>query len=552
MGYFSHVESTESHAEANYFTPPCQITRSRGSYATDKDALCPLVNVGGMKTSPSLFNHSPFAKRALRLLAMNPFGSEYAERKLEETPNSERFRSHIRTLEKANVLVPASWEVPHAVGNYMAVLKDQVYARAIFDLRWTNERTIVENIPFHVFGTSELVKALILLGNTAESRIRFLHGDIKNMYYQIPISSALSYACCIRHGGRLLRPTVLPMGYKHACSIAQSIMWAILSYCEPNDVILTGVREINSMIEVQGIVYLPQGGFIALLYDSFLLAATSNMLERWEARLVRNFNVFNLVPKYIKRECNTCSFTFCGIQILQKEGKTYWKVDPSTQSIWFSMSRQLRPNTPRILFQFAGYLRHAHTILGIAPRDLGRIGKLQSDLGSIENWDAKILPDSVSTLVIDKVQQVTYANERTRDSKMFSQPTLHKRVYFAAVDATTIRLAIWPMKNGDVLKDKIEQYLCKMDIILAEATAIANAIRCAHNNGFQFVVIANDNTAACHSFVKGYSPLDTLDHIIKGCECFKGKLVLCDIPSEENIADVGTRPEKVYTESEYN
>ena len=54
-----------------------------------------------------------------------------------------------------------------------------------------------------------------------------------------------------------------------------------------------------------------------------------------------------------------------------------------------------------------------------------------------------------------------------------------------------------------------------------EATAITNAIRCAHDNDFQFVVIANNNTAACHSFVKGYSPLDTPDHTVKGCEGFK-------------------------------
>ena len=134
---------------------------------------------------------------------------------------------------------------------------------------------------------------------------------------------------------------------------------------------------------------------------------------------------------------------------------------------------------------------------------------------------------------------------------MFSKPTLNKRVYFAAVDATPTRWAVWPMKKGEVSRDEIIYQACKLEIVLAEATAIANAIQSAHSKGFQFIVIANDNTAACHSFVKGYSPLDALDHIIKGCQNFKGKLILCDIPSEENIADVGTRPEKIYSESEY-
>ena len=414
-----------------------------------------------------------------------------------------------------------------------------------------DERITVDDLAFHTFGTSELVRALIQLGNTAQSKIRFLHGDIKNMYYQIPISAALSYACCIRQGKRLLRPTVLPMGYKHACSIAQSLMWAVLSYYESSDVVLTGVQEMNSMNEMQGIVYLPDGGFIALLYDSFLFAITELMLKHWEARLSRNFQVFNLVPKYIRRECCTCEFTFCGIEIAQKEGKTYWKVDPSTQRTWSSMSQLLHSNTPRILFQFAGYLRHAHTILGIAPRELGRISKLQSDQGKIENWDARILPESVSALVVRMVQHVAHVNEKARDWQMFSNPTLNKRVYFAAVDATPTRWAVWPMKKGEVSRDEIIYQACKLEIVLAEATAIANAIRSAHSKGFQFIVIANDNTAACHSFVKGYSPLDALDHIIKGCQNFKGKLILCDIPSEENIADVGTRPEKIYSESEY-
>ena len=131
-------DKSDRPVEPEYFLPPCDIRRGRGAYATDNDVLCPLVNVAGMKLCSSLFEHAPFAKRALELLSKDPFMSNYEVRKLKETPNSERFRSHIQTLEKAKVLVPASWEVPHAIGNYMAVLKDQTYVRAIFDLRWTN------------------------------------------------------------------------------------------------------------------------------------------------------------------------------------------------------------------------------------------------------------------------------------------------------------------------------------------------------------------------------------------------------------------------------
>ena len=46
--------------------------RGRGSFANDRDPLCPLQNVGGIKIMSSDFAHIPFACQALKLLGTSP------------------------------------------------------------------------------------------------------------------------------------------------------------------------------------------------------------------------------------------------------------------------------------------------------------------------------------------------------------------------------------------------------------------------------------------------------------------------------------------------
>ena len=365
------------------------------------------------------------------------------------------------------------------VGKYMAVLKDEKFARAIFDLRWTNERTILTEISFKIPSTAELIQALVDLGDCTKKRFRFLHGDIKNWYYQIPITPELGSACCIRQGSSNLRPTVLPMGYKLACGIAQSIMWGILTYRDHNPTELDGLESALTDTRAPGIVLLHEGGFIALMYDSFLIVSTESTLKRWHVNLKYNFRKFNVVAKYMTMEKNTCQFTYCGIRIIQKEGHISWMADPTVAETWSNALKNLVEITPRILFQFCGYVRHVSAILGIPPRELGRLTKYQSELGLVDDWDAKLLSGCARDVTIETSFRVIRENSHPHNWKMYRRYIKGKRIFYAVVDATTTRLAVWPMSDSKPVNSQIVEQTCQMEIVLAEATAISEAIRMA-------------------------------------------------------------------------
>ena len=128
----------------------------------------------------------------------------------------------------------------------------------------------------------------------------------------------------------------------------------------------------------------------------------------------------------------------------------------------------------------------------------------------------------------------------------------HKRTLFAVVDATTKRWAVWPMKDGFPIKENVLEQEFQLDIVLAEAIAISKAISIAVRSGFANIIITSDNTAASRAFAKGFSKIEALDSIIRVHQYFHGRIVLADIASEMNLADIGTRPQKEYSRTEYD
>ena len=414
----------------------------------------------------------------------------------------------------------------------MAVFKDETYSRAIFDLRWCNEKTTIAGIDFNIPSTQDLVQSLISLVDCAAKQLRFLHGDIRNWYYQIPISSTLGKACCLRQDNTFLRPTVLPMGYKHACSIAQSLMWSIILYRQDSTLNSGCLENASNSIDVPGIMRLDGFGFIALMYDSFLIVSSDNQLREWYRHLVHNFQACNVVAKYITLEPSSFIFTYCGIQIIQNSGNLSWKVDPNRVQCWHSAAQALSTLTPRTLFQYCGYFRHASTILGIPQRMLGRLTKHQSDLGTVENWDTENIPLEVRHQILSLSERIYHKNLKLCDWKMHRKGASNKRVFYAAVDATTTRWAVWPLENGIILSEYVVEEKCQLEVVLAEATAISRAIQVALRRGLSNVIIASDSVPASRAFIKGYSPIQKLDEIVAPHTTFFGRLIICDIPSQ--------------------
>ena len=341
------------------------------------------------------------------------------------------------------------------------------------------------------------------------------------------------------------------MGYKLACGIAQSIMWNVLIYRDHASTDLNGAESMLDMTEAPGIVPLREGGFIALMYDSFMIVASETTVKRWGEHLVHNFPKFNILEKYLTIEKRSCKFSYCGIQIIQNGGRVSWAANETTAQKWLKAARNLSSITPRILFQFCGYLRHLATILGIPPRGLGRLIKCQSVLGEVENWDGIIFEQGEREDLLKTALRIIRANSTPRDCTMYRRCE-HKRTFFAVVDATTTRWAVWPMKDGFPIKENVLEQECQLAIVLAEATAISKAISIAVRSGFANIIIASDNTAASRAFAKGFSKIEALDSIIRVHQYFHGRIVLADIASEMNLADIGTRPKKEYSRTEYD
>ena len=149
-------------------------------------------------------------------------------------------------------------------------------------------------------------------------------------------------------------------------------------------------------------------------------------------------------------------------------------------------------------------------------------------------------------------------------------------IFFATVDATPTRWAVWPMRDGEVITLwKREGFFARrndgsatveavhdgtrwrpavtIDIDEAEGLTLLEGSKLAATVAPLKLlrVFGNDNTDVGWSFAKGFSRSEGLHLIIANCAALSTvTTVLADIPTAENLSDVGTRPTHIYDESE--
>ena len=209
--------------------------------------------------------------------------------------------------------------------------------------------------------------------------------------------------------------------------------------------------------------------------------------------------------------------------------------------------RQPLVNSPLTLFRLLGMLRFAAPIVGWQEYRLGRLTKEQSRLGKVEKWNDPCVSETTIRVACRTIESLVGDEE--------SHPKSHyvKRkgdVLFVSVDATPFRWAMWPMKDGKVIKDRCEEadFDPAVSIDVAEAHVAAKAIAYAQRRRAGVVVVGNDNQGVAYGFVKGYAA-DAMDEEISEAGYTEGSmaLVMADVPSEENASDIGTRPYLTYT-----
>ena len=534
----------------------------RGMRVGDNVPLTELVNVGGMRIFPhkdpakdrvKWIGRTAAGRLALTFLDGSPFAEEPPPRLWEDWPDSSFHRKHVGYLQNVKIVVPADVDDVTGVARYSAVLKDidPPGARAIFDLRWTNEWSAVMEAYFTLLGVGAFIDVLRGMGDISARGFGILHGDVRNCYYQIPIGLRLSLACCLRLGGAAFRPTVVPMGFGKACFSAQALMWEMLLHEGPEgDLgIPADIKELNT---VPGHIMLRDGGVVVLVYDSILVIASQPVIDGFEKRIKRNTTELNCIMKYLKVEGAVADFVFCGLRLMRDRNGLSWTLPAAKVKEWKLIVSQPRLKcTPQSIFGLAGMLRFAAPIMGWDPQRMGRVSKLQSTLGKVTDWkkpcDGKAFSDGLQYMK-NMIMDLPEDDSRKQHCRSHVPKRTKQGPLFFAVDATLTHWSVCLLHQGAVIWEEQGKFAEVTRIGVQESLVLAKAVEIAKTRGALHVVVATDNTEAGRGFYNGHG-VDDIDGIVKGALIGATVVIVADIGTDFNIADVGTRPEKDFSET---
>ena len=536
--------------------------RVRGGIAPPSSDLAKLVNVGGMTTDRPRFAPLSFVDVAFAVLYSDPLPADLVLPPWRQIPDSAFYARHVAYIVKKGVL----WKVPNPDdgvrrwgGRYGAIWKDKIAARATFNLKSTNAMAVGgPEVLFSLLSSQGLIRE-IRKRDFVRLKLRFVHGDVSNAYYNYGV---LGRACCVRVGDNLYEARVASMGFRKHCGNSQALVWGSLLRQMPEDFALGGDGNLGvpdsvfSLTEAPGFIELEDGGFIVLVYDSILIATTQP--AAWEKRIRRNFGKeegTNLHLKYLKVEETVAVFGYCGLEIAQNGQGVRWRADPEGVKTWKESVLRPMMSTPRTVFRLLGFLRFVAPILNWPRRKLGRFTKYQSELGSVVNWDEESLAHDK---ILKSMMSVITAIDNKYGHAKSHIPTKRASVMtvYVAVDATKQRWAMWPMIDGEVIeaewkhgifygKDgKIQSLL----IDFTEAFAFREAVRYLKSLGAVIWIIGNDNQGVGRAFVKGFSRSEDVDDVVAS-EVIGDEicLIVADIPTDQNVSDIGTRPNKKYS-----
>ena len=384
---------------------------SPGKIVNSQTPLAELRNVGGgtFLIGSSLAN-IPFVWRALELLNEDPLQDEPDENILLKT-TTDRWHEHIAYLEYVGVFenFNSYWrlrnEQPVPIfSKYFAVLKREGQARAILDMRTLNSISTTRGVPFSLLGINRFIERLRSL-DFRKLKLRIVHADIANAYFQIPIGPNLRKRGCLSSGSQILQCTVLPMGYDKACGICQGIVWGVLLNINEDQRKRLGVPDyIYEETTAPACVELLWGGMLVLVYDSLLLVAPKSHIAEWVGIVKKNFEIrATLRLKYIESEGIGSIFTYCGVKIGITELGVQWTLDDAILKVWKQAAEQDFLPTPRSLYALLGFLRFAYSVLNFDRALLGRFTRIQSTLGAIQKWDEVIPALSKTILSLKKI-----------------------------------------------------------------------------------------------------------------------------------------------------
>ena len=351
--------------------------------------------------------------------------------------------------------------------------------------------------------------------------------------------------------GEAYLPLVLPMGWSWSCYLAQSLTWGVILRVMPNDVDLDVPENVNDLKIPPGHMTMKDGTTIFVIYDTILVVAISEVRTKaWGERIGRNSRLAQLDLKYEKL---TSTVDFGGIQLQSGDDGTTWSVIPATVSSWKEWASSKKTSTAETLWKAMGFLRFVSPIVDLMPATLGELTEIQSVTASSAPLMCRLdyrKPRECLQPFIDKacalIKNIDY-KPRHWKSHLLGMG----RVWSAASDATTTceAFVIFDGPPPQVI-DNLESN----EIMVREAGALADCIKrwvkiSAAND---ILIVLCDNQPVLRSFARGWTNCSEMKTIVSDLRSIlvARRIVIVDIDTNENYADIFSRPGEFFSEEE--
>jgi len=277
-----------------------------------------------------------------------------------------KYQSHIRELERSNVLALEEASFLLFCSRYFAVPKNDDVSRSIFNGNLLSKACV----PPPGVSLMDAVRVNRMFSDFAAGGMTFgFAGDFRHFFHMILVCKEVSRffgICC----GQTYRWKVLPMGWSFSPAIAQTIGWLLFCGRENGQESLFDESFFSDPC-LPEVLHVKEGGLLFLYYDNFLLLCRCPIrVATIRARMLQNLKKYSgLEPMKLIKEIHSlkkaCSAAFfhLGSQYrflrhrdqTSAQGILQWrpKTTPSNES-WTSTSscRELAKRVGRIVYRF--------------------------------------------------------------------------------------------------------------------------------------------------------------------------------------------------------
>jgi hypothetical protein len=554
----------------------------KGVVCGGKTQLTPLQNVGHGVIDFSTVGQVSFARSAVRALNDRDFfdkeiaGECMAERirSAAQTPrNAAEYVQHVEELSGEALGASEDDGVRRSGGvlrrvtggaaayaSYFAVIKDVIWqgmmmiftARAIFDARFFNG--LIKTPPD--FSLNDVNGILDILSSYGCRQIFFFSTDLLNFYYQLPLGSHLSVYMGILCNGITFLPLVLPMGWSWAVWIAHALCWGLILKILSGDVDLQIPESVFTTAIPPSHVTCGDGTNILVVIDTILVISSEEAtVKEWRRRIVRNMGDAGLKLKYDKLGR---SAEFGGLAMTSTLDGVTWCILEETQRAWRTWASETLTPSAHVLWKALGFLRFVLPVIGWNLARLGSLVGIQSrharEFCLKSKKDYAVERPSLTPAIAEAKKLILGIDYSCRHPKSHLKGIrCPAGIWYAATDATTTTEAFCFFRDGKPGKWWIREANSE-DILGAEANALAwcisewTKIRAPGD----ILVVAGDNQAVLRCAEKGWSRCPEIQaaiELVRNVLEFE-TVVKCDIDTDSNYADIGSRPHEEYSAEE--